>query len=452
MKTHDKSVRIKDVRLHFLPIGTRTPYKFGNQSLDQVTCVRVALSVETVSGKTSTGWGETPLSVPWAWPGGNFDERFAAMKALCQRFAETLPAFDRYGHPLEISHAFQKEHLVSLREQAGQVPYLPALVCLSAFDLALYDAFGRVHEVGAFDCLGSEWLSRDLSDYLEPLPDSGVSFAGTYPGDYLVRPRPDRIPAWHAVGAGDCLTADDLTGSEPDDGYPNTLVDWIERDGLNCLKIKLTGQDYDWDLERIIRVGEIARKLHCDWLCTDYNSTVSEVGYVVRMLDALRSGHPETYSKILYVEQPFPYEMETGPSDVRDVSRRKPLYMDESAHDWELVREGLARGWTGVALKTCKTLTNALLMLAWARAHGMPLMVQDLTNPRLAQVTHALLAAHAGTVMGLETNSMQFYPAASEEEARVHPGLYRRQRGQLDLSTLSGPGFGYGPITDLHLG
>ena len=73
----------------------------------------------------------------------------------------------------------------------------------------------------------------------------------------------------------------------------------------------------------------------------------------------------------------------------------------------------------------------------------MTLMVQDLTNPMLAQVPHVLLAAHAGTIMGVESNGMQFYPHASRPEAVVHPGLYRRSQGQLDLSTIEGPGFGY---------
>jgi hypothetical protein len=73
----------------------------------------------------------------------------------------------------------------------------------------------------------------------------------------------------------------------------------------------------------------------------------------------------------------------------------------------------------------------------------MTLMVQDLSNPMLAQIPHALLAAHAGTIMGVETNGMQFYPDASLLEAKVHPGLFRRTGGCLDLSTLSGPGFGY---------
>ena len=70
-------------------------------------------------------------------------------------------------------------------------------------------------------------------------------------------------------------------------------------------------------------------------------------------------------------------------------------------------------------------------------------MVQDLTNPMLAQIPHVSLAAHAGTIMGVETNSMQFYPEASRAEAQVHPGLYTRSNGQVDLSTIEGSGFGY---------
>ena len=119
-----------------------------------------------------------------------------------------------------------------------------------------------------------------------------------------------------------------------------------------------------------------------------------------------------------YIEQPFPYDLEAHPIPVQSVSER-------------------------VALKTCKTQTGALLSLCWARAHGMQLMVQDLTNPMLAQIPHLLLAAHAPTLAGVETNAMQFYPEASAPEAKVHPGLYRRTDGHVDLGSLKGPGFGY---------
>jgi hypothetical protein len=149
------------------------------------------------------------------------------------------------------------------------------------------------------------------------------------------------------------------------------------------------------------------------------------------------------YGMILYVEQPFPYDLETNHINVRSVSARKPLFMDESCHDWRLIRLGRELGWTGAALKTCKTQTGAILSLCWAKAHGMTLMVQDLTNPMLAQIPHCRLAAHAGTIMGVETNAMQFYPEVSRPEAAVHPGLYVRRGGKVDLASLRGPGFGY---------
>ncbi len=106
-------------------------------------------------------------------------------------------------------------------------------------------------------------------------------------------------------------------------------------------------------------------------------------------------------------------------------------------------------GWSGVALKTCKTQTGALLSLCWSKAQSMPIMVQDLTNPMLAQIPHVRLAAHAGTIQGVETNCMQYYPDVSRPEAAVHPDLYRRRRGMIDLSTLGGPGFGY-RVDEMH--
>jgi len=43
---------------------------------------------------------------------------------------------------------------------------------------------------------------------------------------------------------------------------------------------------------------------------------------------------------------------------------------------------------------------------------------------------------------------MQSYPQASLPEAAIHPGLYRRSQGLLDLSTIHGAGFGY-PVAEI---
>ncbi|MBC7239176.1 MAG: hypothetical protein H5T71_03640, partial [Chloroflexi bacterium] len=255
----------------------------------------------------------------------------------------------------------------------------------SPFDLALHDAYGILHGRPTYDLYGLEWTNRDLSAYLTP-EDASIRFEGRSVRDYLVFPRPDWLPAWHLVGGLDPLDEADLTGDEPKDGYPVLLRDWIRRDGLFCLKVKLRGTDAPWDYARLVRVGEIALEMGVRYLSADFNCTVTDPAYVNDILDRLAKDEPAIYQRILYVEQPFPYDLEAHPLDVRSVSARKPLFMDESAHDWRLVRLGRALGWTGVALKTCKTQTGALLALAWAKAHGMALMVQDLPNPMLAQI------------------------------------------------------------------
>jgi L-alanine-DL-glutamate epimerase-like enolase superfamily enzyme len=353
---------------------------------------------------------------------------------------------------LQVGQAFLENVLLSRLDDTNRrrrddgdepMPYLAGLVCASAFDIAIHDAFGKLCELPVYQTYTPEFLNTDLSDYLTENDGPDSQFVGKYPQDFLKSPPPSRLPAWHLVGGLDALEAQDLTGIEPDDPYPVTLTDWIERDGLRCLKIKLRGNDLDWDYERVVRVGQIAVSHDVVWLTTDFNCTVHDPAYVNQILDRLLAEQPRIYAMILYVEQPFPYDLEAHRIEVRSTAARKPLFMDESAHDWRLVRLGRELGWSGVALKTCKTQTGALLSLCWAKANGMTLMVQDLTNPMLAQIPHVLLAAYAGTIQGVETNAMQFYPDASLAEAKVHPGLYRRRDGCIDLSSIHGAGCGY---------
>lgn len=446
-KTTD--IRSLSTTLYFLPVETRVPLKFGPETLTHVTCARVCMIVTDRKGHTAEGWGETPLSVQWVWPSKlSYAERHEALQSFCVILAQAWADFDFAGHPMEVGHAFQQEILPNLLDQFNvgrkePMPWLAALVCCSAFDIALHDAYGNLLGKPVYETYGPPFMSRDLAYYLEPAAGSHVDFRGRYPRDFLIFPRADRLLAWHLVGGLDPLDSTELTGDEPEDGYPVLLSDWIARDGLRCLKIKLRGNDAEWDYARLVRVGQIALAGGAYWLTSDFNCTVTDPEYVNAILDRLMMEYPRIYGMILYVEQPFPYDLENNRLDVHSVSARKPLFMDESAHDWRLVRLGRELGWSGVALKTCKTQTSALLTLCWAKAHGMTLMVQDLTNPMLAQIPHVLLAAHAGTIMGVETNAMQFYPDASLPEEAIHPGLYKRCGGVVDLSSLYGPGFGY---------
>ena len=437
--------KIAGVRLYFIPVTTRVPLKFGPETMTSVTCARVALTLVDGRDNRAVGWGETPLSVQWVWPSSlPYEQRHKALKQFCERLAAAWAEFQGSGDPVQIGHEFQQEVLVPLQvSDSHNLPWLAALVCNSPFDIALHDAFGRLVGRPAYKTYGPEFMVRDLANFLEPARDSSVNFKDSYPSRWLASEPVSQLRAWHLVGGLDPLSSEELTGSEPKDGFPVLLADWIDRDGLTCLKIKLRGTDNAWDYQRLIRVGEIALAKKVEWLSADFNCTVTDPAYVIDILDRLAVDRPAIWERILYVEQPFPYELEKHPIDVRAVAKRKPLFLDESAHDWKQIQLGRKLGWTGVALKTCKTQTGAILSACWAKAHGMSLMVQDLTNPMLAQIPHALLAAHVGTIMGVETNAMQFYPETSLPEQKVHPGLYQRRDGLIDLSTVTGPGFGY---------
>jgi len=451
-------------------VQTRVPLKFGDETLTSVTCARVALRLVDERGSQAEGWGETPLSVQWSWPGSlPYQERHDALKQLCIRLASAWMGAAPATHALEMGYRFNEETLLTILEEfngrqirnqsepstcpaterPNPVPRLAALICNSAFDIALHDAYSKLVGQFVYQTYGPQFLTSDLSRFLEPATGSSVSFHGRYPADYLDPRPPCQLRAWHLVGGLDLLEPGELTGAEPKDGHPVVLTDWIQRDGLKCLKIKLRGNDPDWDFARLIKVGKLAVAGGVEWLSADFNCTVESPAYVNEMLDRVRGKFPRLYEMILYLEQPFPYELESHRIDVHSVSARKPLLLDESAHDWRLIRLGRELGWTGIALKTCKTQTGAILSACWAKAHGLSLMVQDLTNPMLAQIPHVLLAAHVGTIMGVESNAMQFYPAASADEEAVHPGLYQRRRGDLDLSSISGPGFGY-RLEEIH--
>lgn len=444
-------VVVTDCELFFQPIKTRVPLKFGPEVTTHVVSARAHMFVETKDGTTSDGWGETPLSVAWVWPSSlGYSYRQRRLQYFCVRLRDEWKRVEYAGHAMEIGHRFVHGELVALwkKENEGfdeeeKMPWLAALVCDSLFDLALHDAYGNVHRVNTWETFTEQYMNHDLAWFYDERYLS--LFEGKYPANYLVEKNklPRKMVAWHLIGAEDIVDRENYDGEVIQDGYPFFLDEWIERDGLKCLKVKLTGTDGQWDYHRLIEVGKVVRAYDVSWLTADFNCMVTDPAYVIDILDRLMIEYPDLYAKILYIEQPFPYDIERYPIDVHAVSARKPLFMDESAHDWQYLVYGRRLGWTGVALKTCKTLSGALLSLCWAKEHGMTLMVQDLTNPMLAQIPHVALAARAGTIMGVETNSMQFYPEASVNEKRIHPGLFERKDGCVRLDTLGDIGLGY---------
>src|SRR5690349_4197990 len=99
--------RINRVELYFLPVATRVPLKFGSETLTTVTSARVRIQLIDRHGKTAEGWGETPLSVQWSWPGGSpYGERAQAVQEFCAGLTELWADLRSWAHPIETGHDF----------------------------------------------------------------------------------------------------------------------------------------------------------------------------------------------------------------------------------------------------------------------------------------------------------------------------------------------------------
>lgn len=441
------SIRPNRLALYFIHVRAKAPFRFGKETLERVTCARVMFEVEEVSCGPFRGWGESPLLAQWAWPSDvPLSERETALRQFCSEALDAWAACDVSGHPLTLGNAFLRETLPELlasfnaRQRAeSRLPYLAALMCCAPFDIALHDAYGHATGQPIYDCYSSRDMPDDLTAYLD---NEDPGFRGLYPSDFFSHGT-SRIAAWHTVGGLDTLSGRKRVSWEPGNWFPATLEEWIRKDQLSRLKIKLSGTDFDWDCERLANVADVAMPLGVTMFGVDFNGTVTDLTYVEQLFERICRDRPHVLDALCYIEEPFIPELLNRGTDVSALAKWAPCVLDESAHDWHALGKARKLGYSGVVLKTCKTQTEALLTMSWAKRHGMEVLTQDLTNPMLAQIAHVQLGAHASPEIGIETNSMQFYPDASADEAKVHPGLYQRTGGFLDLRTIRGHGFGY---------
>lgn len=450
-KEFASDIRILSLELIFTREKARTPLKFGGVVMMDTLFCKCRAMVENRKGKVAEGWGGIFLSDVWAWPSPivPHEQREEVMRRFCIAYAKSVESFRGYAHPIDIFLETEKEFPKLSREVSLQVgtaeemPLLGALVCASPVDAALHDAFGNVNGIDSYLGYGQEFM-RDLSFYL------GDAFKGKFVADYLQSSYSHEVPVFHLVGGLDKLTRSELTEDDPNDGLPNCLEDWVAHDGMFCLKVKLRGNDLDWDLQRLLDVYRIGLEGNRLWkreqvyLTADTNEMCDSPDYMVELLCKLKERNQKAFDSLLYVEQPTHRDLKRHPFDMRKLAQLKPVFMDESLTDWEMYELGRQLGMTGIALKTCKGHSLCLLMAAKATKDGMLYSIQDLTNPSIALLHSVGMAARLRPVMGsVEANSRQFFPKASEAERQIHPDITERRGGVAKTNSLIGTGLGY---------
>ncbi|MGC1273428.1 MAG: mandelate racemase/muconate lactonizing enzyme family protein, partial [Planctomycetaceae bacterium] len=448
--SNPNDIRIVDASLSLEPVPFRAPLKFGGRVVDRTQLINVAVTVERPDGRRATGQGSMPVGNVWAWPSSvtTTDAAEAAMIAFAKQAVASAVTVDA-GHPVEIGTRLMAGYdtlaASAQREQnlAESIPVLARLVAASPLDAAIHDAYGRVHNVSSYRTLSEEYLASDLSAFLDE------SFRGERLDRFVLPSPKSRMPLYHLVGALDPLTDADVA-KRIDDGLPETLSEWIAADSLTHLKIKLSGDDPAWDVDRVLAVDAVATQSQarrgCErwWYSCDFNEKCASPEVLVAFLRSIEKRNPRAFTRIQYLEQPLPRQLRLAADQrVDEAARLKPVVIDESLVDYEAFLAAKELGYTGVALKACKGHTESLLMAAAAQQNGMFLCVQDLTCPGRSFLHSASLAAWIPGVAAIEGNARQYCPAPNAAWAGRYPGLFAIQDGTVATGDLNGPGLGF---------
>ena len=451
MKPLPTDIRIREVTTSTQAFAYRTPLKFGGVATTHAKILDVQMRVETRDGRSVWGTGSMPLGQTWSFPSKRIPatETLHAMEVLAEKIARWLPGQDDCAHPVELSHQFEPE-FVKLADATGRelglvepIPVLCTLVVASPFDAAIHDAYGKVHGRHVYDCYGPEWMNADLSRYLDE------QFRGEWLDRFTLRQPKPRMPLYHLIGALDALT-DAEVKERLDDGLPNTLGEWIVKDELTHLKIKLNGSDAAWDINRVLAIDRVATEVQgkrdcANWVYSlDFNEQCPNVEYLVEVLRTIESENPAAFRRAAYVEQPTARDLKAHPENkMHAAAKLKPVVIDESLIDFESLLLAREQGYTGVALKACKGQSQAIVMAAAAQKFGMFLCVQDLTCPGQSFLHSAGLAAHIGPVTAIEGNARQYCPAANHAWAEQFPEIFTVRDGHIETRRLHQIGLGH---------
>jgi len=441
-------IAVADIGFSFEDFQYRTPLKFGGTVVDRVTLLNVNCTVKTAQGKTAKGFGSMPLGNVWSFPSQDmsYETTLNAMKALAGRIAKVTSGLKQYGHPIDLNQTAEPGYLDAAAAVSKEIrlthaiPKLCTLVTASPFDAALHDAFGKLHNVSSYLTYGPDFMPNDLSHYLGP------EFKGERLSSYVLPDPKPHMPLYHLVGAVDPILEEDIK-SRLNDGLPETLPEWINYNGLTHIKIKLNGDNLDWDVNRVVRVDQVSAETQKKrgverWVYSlDFNEKCRNVEYLMEFLKQVQAQTPTGFERIQYIEQPTRRDLQSDRANVmHQASKLRPVVIDESLTDLESLLLAKEMGYTGAALKACKGQSQALLMAAAAQKFKMFLCVQDLTCPGASLIHSAGLAAHVPGVAAIEANSRQYVPAANKIWEPRFPGIFSIKNGMMRTGELTRPG------------
>lgn len=462
-------VRVVDSRLGVLNAFARMPFRFGVVTIYAAAQATLELTIETRDGKRSSGYAADFLSYKW------FDKRpertpEQGSADLIRAITDAVEAYSGNGFAPAFAHWRDLHAGLENAGIARDFNRIGANFGVSMAERAMIDAIGRLSGHGFDAMMRGSLLGIDETSVFAEL-ETG-SLAAALPAAPLAE-----IGLRHTVGLVDPISdADIAPGDRVDDGFPETLEEYLRDDGVRYLKIKVSG-DTVVDLDRLAaiwRAVELAG--HPVSVTLDGNEQYSSIDEFAGLMEAIRA-RPDLAAlldAILFVEQPV--ERSVALATPLDVAALKtvgaPLLVDESDGWTTAFSEAMECGYRGVSHKNCKGVFRSFLNNALAAKRNREagearyfLSAEDLTDLPVVSLQSDLVAVASLGIPHVERNGHHYFRgldhlSEAEQVAALadHPDLYRRQGdvvaldvsgGTLGVGSLQVPGFGFAEAPDM---
>jgi hypothetical protein len=475
MSANAPKLVIESIDLFERDVALRMPFRFGVVTLTAAPQAFARARVRLADGRSGEGMAAELLAPKWFDKNpalsneDNFDQLRAAL-GIARGLMLDGVADTAFGHFAR----HYREQMTRGGEQ-GLIPlvanYGPALIDRAVLD-GLCRALGLpFHAVIRQNLAGiaAGTLCPDLAGF-----DLDAFLAG-------LRPAP-AIEARHTVGLVDPITRADQT-ERVGDGLPETLEEVVAAYGHRWFKLKVAG-DIAADIDRLTRIAGVLDAIPGGYRASldgnEQYDSVDGVDGVVSLWERMQAEPrlARLCESVVFIEQPIKRQAALA-RDVRALSAKKPVIIDESDDSLDAFVRARAVGYRGVSSKTCKGLYKSILNRArcakWNREEGRGdepefeaspyfMSAEDLTIQAGLALQQDLALVSLLGIRHVERNGHHYVngmaalsPAEQRAFLAAHPDLYEESRGAvrvrirdgtLSIGSLAGVGFASGAAPD----
>jgi len=407
-------------------------------------------------------WGVSGDRPSFGWldkrPQFSSKQKYARLQKLVESARRVYLANAKFNTPFAQWHRCHAE-IQKLGRKTGHES-LSASYASALFERAMLDAVCRLHGKSIFAMLKADALGMDAGRLHPEL--KGISIAKALPRTPL-----REIFIRHTVGTKDAILTSDLPKAKRlNDGEPETLEEYIRRDGLRYFKLKITGNT-DADLERLEKIWSVVVKADRPVITLDGNESARDLDAFARFVETFERRLPGLFQHTAFIEQPLTRALTHDPSTAKaiaGITKKKPLVIDEADGNTTSFARAFRIGYSGASHKNCKGFIKSVLNHALCRvlrertpraaflsAEDLSLMPavplhQDFAAVALLNIPHAERNGHhyAFGQRHLTTPEQTLL-------AKHHANLYSRRgkdlflnirAGKVRVDTLQTPGFG----------